>query len=83
MRKCGTCGQCRGHVDCLRGDVSNECKDCTISVHSNVQVLQSNQDRTVRTDRTVGATMGFTKVPVLSIKKLSLKDIALIKKSSS
>lgn len=29
MRKCRTCGQCRGHVDCLRGDETNECEDCT------------------------------------------------------
>ena len=28
MRKCPTCGQWRGHVDCLRGEEVTECGDC-------------------------------------------------------
>ena len=40
MRKCGTCGQSIGHVECTRGQPS-QCKDCAIPFNQSVPLAVS------------------------------------------
>lgn len=89
MRKCSTCGQCRGHVDCLRKENGNECEDCyTMPSHSLPQGGDPKHSKKhpehslaeSTGNRILAATLS-TKVPVLLIKKLNSKDISLINKS--
>lgn len=40
MRKCGTCGQSIGHVECTRGQ-SSQCKDCVTPLHQSAPLAVS------------------------------------------
>lgn len=40
MRKCGTCGQSIGHVECTRGQPS-QCKDCVTPLHQSAPLAVS------------------------------------------
>ena len=68
MRKCPTCGQCRGHVECLRKVDGNECADCSIPQPCGKKKTHLH-------------TVTLTKVPILLLKKLNSSDISLINSS--
>lgn len=87
MRKCRTCGQCRGHVDCLRGrGEEGECGDCSKISTKQAMEKAAGDTKTMLADSSRKSNAAVlqtisTKIPVLTIKKLNSKDISLINSS--
>lgn len=93
IRKCRTCGQSRGHVDCLRDRGGSECQDCSSTdacpTPQTVELLPSQMKKGQPALAELSSENGArpmgrrTKVPVIMLKKLNSKDISLINSKSS
>lgn len=76
MRKCPTCGQYRGHVECLRGDEATECEDCIKTSHRGQATGNCSGGTTTTTSPPMQASLSKKhqvkiKVPVLVLHRVT------------
>lgn len=81
MRKCRTCGQCRGHVECLRGDKTNECQDCSTTSDMGSSSSEVMACSTVST--AVGEPVRGVKTPSTAVRGAKVKGVSMAGKATS
>ncbi len=80
MRKCFTCGQWRGHVECLRGDCTPVCDDCWAATQltsvSDVKWSRSSQSQqwtSTNKPRRISLSRILSRQPSVVLNKVSVR----------